>query len=343
MTYSDPMDAGSGRLPQGAPAAESPAVGAASRPAKSGKRRLPARRVLVGATLGAALLAMVTWGVFGPLSHRIDDDLSFRPPAELQGGSSAVSMAAGLIDREVNRNGWTPNDPWIYPSAVIDNTPNFQQGMMRALARFNFELLDEIGRTRGSSSKDPDLERAAGLLQFPADQWVLNLSTSWLPTVPSEDQYRAGLKALASYNDRLAGGDAVFERRADAFANTLGRISDDLGAQTARIQRASQSGWWVFSTHADDVFYQNKGMLYAYAMVLGALGEDFEALIAERGAQGMWDQALVSLRQAAEMQPTIVVNGKEATSIFANHLMLQGFYMKRAILQLEELVSVLAV
>jgi len=343
MSFSDPIGADPGPTAGQTTPSAKPSILRQFPAIRLEKKWQSRRRGAVGAALGLAFLGVVNWGIFGPLSHRIDDNFDFRPPENLQGGSSAVSMAAALIDREVNQHAWTPNDPWIFPSAVIDNTPNFQQGMMRALARFNFELLDEIGRTRGSSSKDPDLERATGLLQFPADQWVLNLSTSWLPTVPSEDQYRAGLKALTSYNTRLAAGDAVFERRADAFANTLGRISDDLGAQTARIERGSQSGWWVFSTHADDVFYQNKGMLYAYAMVLGALGEDFEALIAERGAQGMWDQALGSLRQAADMQPLIVVNGKAPTSIFANHLMLQGFHMKRAILQLEELVSVLAV
>lgn len=343
MSYSDPLDADLGPLQGGHGRQHHTSAPQAAVTATAGEGWRWPRRIALGTALGVALAGAINWGIFGPLAHRIDDDLGFRPPAELQGGSSAVAMTAALIDREVNQHAWTPNDPWIFPSAVIDNTPNFQQGMMRALARFNFELLDEIGRTRGSSSKDPDLERASGLLQFPADQWVFDFSTSWLPTVPSEDQYRAGLKLLTSYNARLAAGDAVFERRADAFANTLGRISDDLGAQTARIERAAQSGWWVFSTHADDVFYQNKGMLYAYAMVLGALGEDFDALIAERGAQGMWDQALDSLRKSAALQPLIVVNGKEPTSIFANHLMLQGYHMKRAILQLEELVSVLAV
>jgi hypothetical protein len=38
-----------------------------------------------------------------------------------------------------------------------------------------------------------------------------------------------------------------------------------------------------------------------------------------------------------------VLNGQHDGSIFANHLVLQGFFMKRAILQLEEAVSVLAV
>jgi hypothetical protein len=38
-----------------------------------------------------------------------------------------------------------------------------------------------------------------------------------------------------------------------------------------------------------------------------------------------------------------VLNGQTDRSIFANHLALQGFAMKRAILQFEELVTVLAI
>jgi hypothetical protein len=50
-----------------------------------------------------------------------------------------------------------------------------------------------------------------------------------------------------------------------------------------------------------------------------------------------------SLRKAALLQPLFVINGVGDNSIFANHLLLQGFYMKRTILQLNEVVSVLAV
>ncbi|WP_275450479.1 hypothetical protein [Octadecabacter arcticus] len=43
------------------------------------------------------------------------------------------------------------------------------------------------------------------------------------------------------------------------------------------------------------------------------------------------------------MRPAVVLNGQSDRSIFANHLALQGFAMKRAILQLEELIIVLAI
>lgn len=307
-----------------------------------GRRRL--KRLLRRGPIVLLVLAVLYYGPLGLMAHRIDDDPGFAPAAAVAGGSTAVSMAAGLIDREVNQHAWTANDPWIAPNAFLDNTPNFQLGVMRAVGRFSFELLDQLSRRRGSSRVDPDLERATGFLQFPGDIWVINLEQSWLPSVSSEDQYRAGLQALVAYNKRLETGQAVFERRADALATALSRISADLGSQTAELQEQVQErGWWIFSTRADDIFYVNKGMLYAYYVMLNGLGRDFETLIAERGLSTVWAQALDTLRDGAQLQPLVVVNGVGDDSLFANHLVLQGFYMKRAILQIDEVVSVLAI
>ncbi len=297
-------------------------------------------RLLAGAFLFGTVL---NFGVIGPLWHKIDADTGFQPASVPENGSRAVAVAAALIDREVNGYGWTPNDPWFAPTAVLDNMPNFQAGVIKAVGRFSFEMLDQIARRRGSSSADPDLERASGFLQFPPDIWVFEPSQSFLPTVPSEAQYRQGLDALERYNQRLAAGDAIFERRADTLAGTLSRIAADLGSLTAQLERAQDSGWWIFSNTADDAFYQNKGMLYGYYVTLAALGEDFAPVLRERNMEAIWQQTLDTLEQGAMLQPMIVLNGDRDRSIFANHLAIQGFYLKRAILQLEEAVSVLAI
>ncbi|PRY22108.1 hypothetical protein CLV78_10732 [Aliiruegeria haliotis] len=292
--------------------------------------------------VGVSIWAVVTYGILGPLKHTIVTDLPVIPSEETA-GSAAVASAAALIRRELDVNGWTPNDPPIAPAAVLDNMPNFQTGVIEAVGRFSFEMLDQIARTRGSSSDDPDLERATGFLQFPPDIWIWEPSRSLLPSVSSETQYRQGLAALERYNARLARGDAVFEQRADTLAATLSRISADLGAQTAQLERAQDTGRWIFSSHADDVFYHNKGMLHGYHVLLSGLGYDFDRIIRERNLGPIWNQVLDGLQQGAQLRPLVVLNGDRDRSIFANHLALQGFYMKRAILQLEEAVNVLAV
>ncbi|WP_242500669.1 DUF2333 family protein [Tropicimonas sp. IMCC6043] len=305
-------------------------------------RRFPVLQIVRVLGAGIVLWAVITYGVFGALKHSIITD----PPANGTkdgGGSAAISAAAALIRRELDENGWTPNDPIIAPATVLDNMPNFQAGIIDAVGRFSFEMLDQIARTRGSSSDDPDLERATGFLQFPPDIWIWEPSRSLLPSVSSESQYRQGLAALERYNLRLAQGEAVFERRADTLAATLSRISADIGAQTAQLERAQNTGWWIFSRRADDVFYHNKGMLHGYHVLLSGLGQDFDRVIQERSLGPIWSQALYGLEKGAQLQPFVVLNGDRDRSIFANHLALQGFYMKRAILQLEEAVNVLAV
>lgn len=318
-------------------------AGERDKPSRRRRRWMPGWRTAKFLGAGIAVWAVVNYGILGPLTHDIDTSPIVVPGQDLGNASAAVTAATMLMHRELEEKGWTPNDPLIAPSAVLDNMPNFQSGVIDAVGRFSFELLDQIARTRGSSIDDPDLERATGFLQFPPDIWIWEPSRSLLPSVSSETQYRQGLAALERYNARLAIGDAVFERRADTLAATLSRISADLGAQTARLERAKNSGWWIFSSHADDVFYHNKGMMYGYHVVLSGLGQDFDRIIRERNLGPVWAQALRGLRQGSQLRPAIVINGDRDRSIFANHLALQGFYMKRAILQLEEAVNVLAV
>ena len=156
--------------------------------------------------------------------NRIDDsrDLS---QADGRGGSMTVTAVINLINREVRDNPWTPNDPVFQPGWWLDNTPNYQRGIIGALSRFSLELRDQVGRTRGSSAEDSDLQEAAGNLSKETDQWVMNFSTSLLPTTPADRYYLVAARHLESYNDRLAAGTAVFERRADNLYATIDRIA----------------------------------------------------------------------------------------------------------------------
>ena len=115
--------------------------------------------------------------------HEIDDDPDFAlPTSALEGGSHAVAVAADLMDREINTHRWVANDPFFMPGTLLDNMPNFQQGIVSAVSRLTLELTDQIARTRGSSQADPDLERAAGLLRYPGTIWIFDIRTSWAPT-----------------------------------------------------------------------------------------------------------------------------------------------------------------
>jgi hypothetical protein len=212
---------------------------------------------------------------------------------------------------------------------------------MRALSRFSLELETQLGRLRGSSAIDRDLERASGLLQFPTDLWLFDFNQSALPIQPSDTQYIAAADALRSYNLRVAAGTARFELRNDALATTLERMGGELGARAAIVDRHVSNEGTLFDFVSDDIFYFNKGMAYATYLLLRELGRDFESVISQQGLAQIWDQALDSLRAASEQKPLIVLNGSGVNGILANHLHVQGFYLKRAILQLDEVARVI--
>ncbi len=278
-------------------------------------------------------------------ANQINDDLDYQPPADRQvsGGSHAVDMVTALINREVNETNWVPNNPFPFPSYFLDNMPNFQLGLMYALSRFAIEMTNSLGRTRGSSVVDPDLDKAAGLLKYDGTIWVWEPSTSLLPTARAESQFDAGMRALESYNRRLAAGQAVLDRRADNLIAFLDRISADLGSTSAVLaERAEAPSYGWFDRRADDDFYNAKGRLYGYYKILEALGKDFQQVIAERNAEPLWNNMLESFRIAAGMNPLVVSNGAPDGLLFPNHLAAQGFYLLRGRTQLRELANVLA-
>ncbi|WP_341704624.1 DUF2333 family protein [Ferrovibrio sp.] len=296
----------------------------------------------------SAIAALLVFGLYYPagmlIVHKIDDNLDYQvaDAAMPQGGSRAVAMAAALVDREIRQTGWVANDPFFLPGSMLDNMPNYQLGMIHALGRFAFEMVDQLGRTRGSSQTDGDLQEAAGLLQYSGTKWLFDFSTSLLPTAKSETQYDKAVRSLRRYNERLAAGNAIFERRADNLISTLDRIALDVGSASAAIdQRIHEgSGLWI-DTQSDDVFYSVKGQAYAYYMVLRELRSDFGNIIRDKELGPTWDQMMASFAAAADLRPLIVHNARPDAMILPNHLASMGFYMLRARTQIREVSNIL--
>src|SRR5215470_8345998 len=132
----------------------------------------PRRRYWRIALITIVVLLVIYYPLGALWVNKIDDDPDFQAGDVAPGGSNAIAMAAALIDREVNRNGWPANDPFFLPGSMLDNMPNYQIGIIQALGRFAVEMTDQIGRTRGSSQADPDPDRAAGLLKYSPRVWI---------------------------------------------------------------------------------------------------------------------------------------------------------------------------
>jgi hypothetical protein len=297
-----------------------------------------------GRIIGGGIALIVLYYLLGAfIFNTVDANLDFRPEQAAQPGeSAAVAMVVALIDREVRDHGWRANDPIFKPTVILDNMPNFQQGIIAALARFSFELTDQLGRTRGSSQADPDLQEASGLLQYAGDKWIWDPSVSLLPTATSEQQYRKAAKALRNYNNRLTAGTAVFERRSDNLLATLDRIALDIGSSSAVIDaHISEKSGFPIHRKADDVFYTVKGQTYGYYMILSALGEDFAEVLAERKLQKPYAEMLRSFELASVQEPIFVINGSPDSLMIPCHLCGQGFYLLRARTQLREITNIL--
>ncbi len=300
------------------------------------------RRVLVWGVRILIALVILYYPLGAIIVENIDDDPQFAPRNTAPGESRAVAVAADLVNREVDVHQWTPMQPFFMPAGILDNMPNFQRGIMAALGRFSTELMDQLGRTRGSSQTDRDLEQARGFLNEQPNIWIWQPSVSLLPSATSSQKYRAGRDRLIAYNKRLAAGQAVFERRADNLRALNDRIPIDPGPDSAVIdQHIIEQAGNLFDTHCDDIFYYNKGRLYANYLLLRELGRDFDAVIKEKGLTNAWNGTVDTFRTAAELDPWVVWNGYPDGFLIPNHLAAQGFYLLRARTQLREISSIL--
>ena len=98
--------------------------------------------------------------------------------------SAIVDVQTYLIDFVVNENAWISSMPqyklgllgivsWE-STPYFDNKAAIQRGVLSALRRTGVELTDILGRVRGTSQADPDLQAARGLLQYDERTWWFN-------------------------------------------------------------------------------------------------------------------------------------------------------------------------
>lgn len=264
--------------------------------------------------------------------------------------SGIVQVNADLIDFNVNQNSWISSTltykmglfgmewdrtPWF------DNKASFQRGVHQAVRRTAVELVDTLGRVRGTSQIDQNLQDARGAVEFDEETWYFGLRP-FGPKTPSPSFYRTAISAFKTFNERLLKCEVVFNARADNLARFVDRIAGDLGS-TAEIigsqVQSSNNGW--FDPRADDRFWFAYGQLYGYYGLLRATRSDFKAVIDTRGLGPLWDRLDQQFKQALRVQPFIISNGREDAWIMPSHLTTMGFYLLGVRSNLVEIRSVL--
>ncbi|MGQ3291546.1 MAG: DUF2333 family protein [Shinella sp.] len=265
--------------------------------------------------------------------------------------SAIVDVTADLINFNVNQNAWISSmllyklglfgldwdsTPWF------DNKASFQRGVNQAIRRTSVELVDSLGRVRGTSGINADLQRARGNIQFDEETWYFG-SDSLLPKTPTPNYYRTAMVDLRKFNTSLESCDAIFDSRSDNLIEFLDRIANDIGSTSAIIRERSEfhNGGW-FDSRADDRFWFAYGQLYGYYGILSAAGTDFDAVIKARGIEPLWVETIKQLRSALNIQPAIISNGREDGWIMPTHLATMGFYILRVRSNLVEMRDVLA-
>jgi len=264
--------------------------------------------------------------------------------------SAVVDVAADLIDYNVNQNAWI-SSMLLYKAGLfgiswddtpfLDNKASFQRGINSVVRRTSAELVDTLGRVRGTSGINSDLQKARGNLQFDESSWYFGLHP-FGPKTPSPSYYRAAMVNLRSFNSDLGSCKAIFDGRADNLLQFVDHIANDLGS-TADIlaKRAADHSYGWFDMRADDRFWFAYGQLYASYGILSAARSDFQQVIAERNVGTLWADVITQLQAALRIQPFIISNGPEDSSFMPSHLATMGFHILRVRSSLVEIRTVL--
>jgi hypothetical protein len=264
--------------------------------------------------------------------------------------SAIADVAADLIEFNVNENAWISSMilyklglfgmDWDH-TPFLDNKASFQRGINQAVRRTTVELVDTLGRIRGTSQVDQNLQDARGAMQFDEETWYFGLNP-FGPKTPTPSFYRSAIRDLGNFNDRLGGCDATFDGRADNLLTFLDRIANDIGSTSDILRERSENynlGW--FDTRADDRFWFTYGQLYGYYGIMKAARADFDDIVKSRGLGPLWDRLDNQFRAALAIRPFIISNGREAGWIMPTHLATMGFYVLRVRTNLTEIRDVL--
>ncbi len=270
--------------------------------------------------------------------------------AKTCGRSAIVDVAASLTDFNVNQNRWI-SSMLAYKSGFFglswdrtpffDNKASFQRGVHSAVQRMSNELVDSLGRVRGTSQIDPDLQKARGQLQYDTSSWYFGLSPFGFKQ-SSPASYRIGIESLNLFNAKLARCEATFDARADNLAVMIETITSQIGSTTAAIDERSKNnnlGW--FDTQADNFFWESMGQLYAYYGFLSAAHADFEDIIKTKALDAVWNRMEDQMRSALDLDPLVISNGKEDGWIMPTHLTTLGFKILRVRSNLVEVRDIL--
>lgn len=283
--------------------------------------------------------------------------------------SQTVRVLVQILKVLLDDNVWVPGDPlfklgWFglvsfEAGPFFDDKASFQVGALRAVRRISVELVDLLGRARGTSAADQDLTDARGSLHFDERAWRVNPFDSRLPflATPASATYRKAAKHLETYGARLERCEALFDARIDNLVQVLDRVANDVGDLTDQLAVRSKGRRWsveekrmvpgegndngFFDFRADDLFYQAHGLMWAYHGVLQGLRLDFAETVRQASLDLIWDRMERHVAETAALEPAWVSNGREDSLLQPDHLSIMAVNMLRSRANMIELREIL--
>mgnify|MGYP005854879875 FL=1 len=257
--------------------------------------------------------------------------------------ATMIRIAETLLDKP---GGYISND--IFPPGLwLDNTPNWEYGVLVQLRDLSRAMRKDISRSQSQSAEDKDLIIAEPQFHFDSESWA----------IPStESEYRRGITALKRYLDRLSNpeqADAQFFARADNLSNWLADLETRLGSLSRTlgesVGKASVSDSVVTMnsgdplaeeatgedvktpwTKIDDVFYEARGSSWALLHIFRAIEVDFRKVLQDKNAMASVRQVIIELEGAqGDMWSPVILNGS-GFGVMANHSLTMAAYLSRA-------------
>ncbi len=328
----------------------------AREPASPGRRRLRAVSLILLPLLVVLLAVSWYWS-------RQPDVLWINrlPPGQSEPvvGYSTADTVVRLVDTLLDKPGGYLFNDVTPPGVVLDNIPNWEQGVLRQVRDVVRAMRNNYSRSQSQSQEDPELAQAEDELFFAADRWIL-------PT--AESKYRSGARRVAAYRDRLldpTASDAQFYARADnlrewlaivemrlgAYSQKLGasvgesRVNTDLAGDpaaensTPRPDNIREKTPWLL---IDDHFFEARGYAWALLAVLRAAEFDFAGVLEQKNAEASLRQIIRELEASLEpLGSPMILNGS-GYGMFANHSLVMASYLSRAnagVINLRELLD----
>ncbi|MCK5074459.1 MAG: DUF2333 family protein [Bacteriovoracaceae bacterium] len=240
-----------------------------------------------------------------PRYSRITDKKSWQDgshPPEIR----LVPTLIELIDDELEHS-WLPNDFLLSPTRVIlDNRPNFQEGILVIIRHTTRILRDNLTRLRTTDEINADIGKAFSLVSNDHQQWIFPSFESRL-----EKTKRHLTRFHQDYNDNNPKASHI--PRSDNLIQLIEQYVSELGNLNNKLL-SMEIGFF----ESDNIFFKVQGTTYALYKILQAVEFDFHHVLIKKQAHGLLNETILRLQQC-DFHPLLIVSGDRG-SLLANHL-----------------------